>query len=88
VNTNDESLPLFSVLDKVERAVVELDGEMKSGAEMWLTNSGPGLSSIELTTTVDITWKQLVHLAESCTKLKRMKYTGQNLIWDQGAFSG
>jgi hypothetical protein len=88
VNTNDESLPLFSILDKVENATVELDGDIKSGMEMWLTNSGPRLRSIDLTTTTDITWKQLVHVAECCTNMRRFKYTGQNLIWDQGAFSG
>jgi hypothetical protein len=79
---------LFSILDKVENATVELDGDIKSGMEMWLTNSGPRMRSIDLTTTTDITWKQLVHVAECCTNMRRFKYTGQNLIWDQGAFSG
>ncbi|XP_059475433.1 uncharacterized protein LOC132196659 [Neocloeon triangulifer] len=87
VNTNDESLPLFSVMEKVEHVTVELDGELKSGTEMWLQYSGPKFRSVDLTVGHDITWKQLVHLAENCTNLRKLKFTGQNLIWDQGAFS-
>ncbi|CAB3362204.1 Hypothetical predicted protein [Cloeon dipterum] len=87
VNTNDESLPLFCVLERVEHATIELDGEMKSGTEMWLQQSGLRLRSIDLSVGHDITWKQLLHLAENCQNLKKLKFTGQNLIWDQGAFS-
>lgn len=81
---SDSSLPHFSLLEKVQKVDVELDGPAGSGLDAWLACTGSSITTLNLTFE-SLTWQQLEMICRQCPGLRNMRLLGSELVWDEGA---